>query len=920
MPRIASKPKSEESSELHELISSTTRWTIRRKLILIITGVSSIGVLLVGTMLAAFHLVSYHRHIGSNMLTQASIVANNCKSAVAFRESADAQEVLRSLRAEPAIVEAFVYDKDGVVFSAYSRVGVPKPWDAPEPQDEGFRFGADRIMVFQRVTLGADTIGSVCLSYDMDSLYGFMVQSVLWLILLVLLTMLGSGFLASRLQRVISGPIVQLAKTARSVTETRNYSVRAIKVRDDELGQLANVFNEMLGEIQTRDKALRFTQFSVDHSGDAAFWMDRDGRFVYINRAACSSLGYTEEELLDLSVFDVDPDFQPGQWEKHWQELGEQKTMIFESRHLTCDGSVIPVEITANMVDFEGRLYNCAFARNISERHRAREALRQSEERFRGIFENAVMGIYRTTKNGRITMANPALARMLGYDSPDELMMRNLEIEGFAENSSRANFTNRLERHNRIVGHESAWERKDGSTLHVSESARVALDDEGEVLYYDGTVEDITDRKQAEEELRTRERFLACLSDVSQHLMSTEDPFKALPQVLHALGITAEISRTYIFQNEIIDEDQLACTLIEEWCCPPLQSRTGNGRFRKLPYYANGLGRWAEVLGSGDLISGAMSSFPDDEQQRLSGHGIKSLLLIPLFVEGNWFGYIGFDDCEKVREWMAVEIDLLQVAAAELSASIENYHLFMRLTEHTRTLEERVETRTSELSNVNRELEAFSYSVSHDLRAPLRSIDGFSQALIEDYGETVDERAHDYLTRIRAAAQRMGHLIEDLLRLSRLSRKEMSPQLVNLSEISRDVVANLNDQHPMRTVEVIIAEGLETEADPNLLRIVLENLIGNAWKFTAERENARIVIGSQNSSSGVFFVRDNGAGFDMNYSNKLFGAFQRLHAAHEFEGTGIGLATVQRIIHRHGGKVWAEGQVDQGATFFFTFG
>ena len=226
-----------------------------------------------------------------------------------------------------------------------------------------------------------------------------------------------------------------------------------------------------------------------------------------------------------------------------------------------------------------------------------------------------------------------------------------------------------------------------------------------------------------------------------------------------------------------------------------------------------------------------------------------------------------------------------------------------------------------ELIAANNELEAFSYSVSHDLRAPLRSIDGFSLALLEDYEEKLDEEGKDSLHRVRAATQRMGVLIDDLLNLSRVTRAEIKLQSVDLSAIGHSIAAELRDAQPQRRMEFCIQEGLQAYADPNLMRIALENLLGNAWKFTSKRDSARIEFGQTNSNGNlVYFIRDDGAGFDRAYADRLFGAFQRLHDKTDFPGTGVGLATVQRIIHRHGGRIWAESAVQKGATFFFTLG
>jgi len=234
-------------------------------------------------------------------------------------------------------------------------------------------------------------------------------------------------------------------------------------------------------------------------------------------------------------------------------------------------------------------------------------------------------------------------------------------------------------------------------------------------------------------------------------------------------------------------------------------------------------------------------------------------------------------------------------------------------------LEQRVVRRTAQLEAANNELEAFSYSVSHDLRAPLRTIDGFSQALQEDVAGSLDETNRDHLQRIRQATQRMDRLIDDLLTLSRVARSDMRRETVDLSELARSIAAELRNSEAERNVEFAIADDVAAEGDPALLRVALSNLIGNAWKFTSRQPTAHIEFSAaEHDGAREYFVRDNGAGFDMAHAGKLFGAFQRLHTASEFPGTGIGLATVQRIVHRHGGQVRAEGEMGQGATFYFT--
>jgi len=261
---------------------------------------------------------------------------------------------------------------------------------------------------------------------------------------------------------------------------------------------------------------------------------------------------------------------------------------------------------------------------------------------------------------------------------------------------------------------------------------------------------------------------------------------------------------------------------------------------------------------------------------------------------------------------------------AEQKGELQRYaaDLERRVEERTHELQERNESlrrNAAELLAANTELDAFAYSVSHDLRAPLRSIDGFSQILLEDYSEKLDEAGRESLQRVRAASQRMGTLIDDLLKLARVTRAEIRTEDVDLSGMAREIVADLQRTTPERQVEFEIAPGLKARGDTRLLRVALDNLLRNSWKYTAKQPAPRVEFRSADANGGrTFMVRDNGAGFDMKYADKLFGVFQRLHSAADFEGTGIGLATVRRIINRHGGRIWAEGAVDRGATFYFT--
>jgi signal transduction histidine kinase len=279
-------------------------------------------------------------------------------------------------------------------------------------------------------------------------------------------------------------------------------------------------------------------------------------------------------------------------------------------------------------------------------------------------------------------------------------------------------------------------------------------------------------------------------------------------------------------------------------------------------------------------------------------------------------------------------ISRLEQATREVASGNWNYQLdiagndevgemsrnFNAMTGALRSSFAQIERSNQELAALNKEIEAFSYSVSHDLRAPLRSMDGFSLALLEDCGDALNEEGRDYLRRIRAASQRMGRLIDELLGLSRVTRTELTVRQVDLSAMARDIATSLSQQHPQRTVTWEIDEGLVVDADKSLMQIAMQNLMENAWKFTGKTPNPTIRVGrALKNGHWACFVADNGVGFDMTYADRLFGAFQRLHHETEFAGTGIGLAIVHRIIRRHEGRIWAEAAPGQGATFFFSF-
>lgn len=311
----------------------------------------------------------------------------------------------------------------------------------------------------------------------------------------------------------------------------------------------------------------------------------------------------------------------------------------------------------------------------------------------------------------------------------------------------------------------------------------------------------------------------------------------------------------------------------------------------------------------------------DPKERNVWENNARNILLVPLFGKKHFLGGIACMNKEYGVEFTKRDLDLLTLFANQAAIAVENAILYDELNELNNNLEKRVERRTLELKQINKEMEMFSYSVSHDLRAPLRSVLGFSEAILEDYAAELKPEIQDYLGRIHHSAEQMQQLIEALLKLARLRRNPINKEYIDLTKLAAEVIEESKAQQPEARFSLALQENVTALGDMHMLRIVLKNLFGNAIKFSQHSAAPQIEFGTyQKNDEQVYYIRDNGVGFDMANADRLFGAFQRLHSQDEFEGTGIGLATVAQIIHRHEGSIWAESQPNQGATFYFTLG
>jgi PAS domain S-box-containing protein len=527
----------------------------------------------------------------------------------------------------------------------------------------------------------------------------------------------------------------------------------------------------------------------------------------------------------------------------------------------TKSGDIRTMLVSCDYIQIDNRLCIIMVSADITEYKQTQKALTQTEQRLARVFRLTPHIIMLTNlENGLVTDVNDNFYQVLGFTHDETVGHTTTELGIWGNVKDRQKMLTKLKEKGRVINEEFIFHKKSGEPMMGLFSAE-SFDINGTPSLV-AAITDITERRQMEQALReSEEKFSGA--------------FHAIPEAISISrikdGVFIDVNEGFWRGKTFTREDAIGHTALDLnlWHATDERERMIE-RIQK----------------NGPIIS--------EEHSHITKAGRKETSLFSADIIR-----IGGEPClltisneiterKKMEEALQQALTDLQLSAAQLKAT-------------------------------NKELENFSYSVSHDLRAPLRSIDGFSQALLEDYAPKLDETARDYLNRMRNASQKMGDLIDGLLKLSRLTRYEMHFETVDLSAMAQEIGIRLQETFPERKAELIIAPGLKVIGDTQMLRAMMENLLGNAWKFTQKVPAARIEFGSTgNGDQRTFFIKDNGAGFDMAYQDKLFGAFQRLHSLEDFPGTGIGLATVQRIINRHAGNIWAEGAVGRGAAFYFT--
>jgi PAS domain S-box-containing protein len=548
---------------------------------------------------------------------------------------------------------------------------------------------------------------------------------------------------------------------------------------------------------------------------------------------------------------------------------------------------------------------------DITDRKHAEAALRKSQENLHRAQEVAHLGSWHLDLIGNTVTGSDEAYRIFGLPSstpltyPRFLALVHPEDRRSVDDAWRAALAGgRLSLEYRIVAA--------GEVRWISGKAEIERDADGTPLRGIGTIQDVTQRKALDDALRVHLQQLEALRTVSTEII----------RELHLPPLLDLIMRKSL---ELVGGTGGTIYLWEE-----------RGQVLTPHVWIGHSGPWARdgQVRIGEGLVGLVAerregsivndyrNWPQARPFILQQTTVTAVIAEPLLCHGRLLGVVALDDQGRGRGFTDQDGRLLRLFAAQAAVAVENAQLYAQARQHAEELEQKVEERTRDLQAAYADLDAFSSAVSHDLHSPLITIDGFSRLLLNRYQTVLDPQGQEFLQRMQVATDHMMERIDALLALARVSHHALARAPVNLSALARAVAGDLRQRDPDRPAEICIQDDLVVHGDTQLLRAIMENLLGNAWKFTAHRRPARIEVGRSATSAGeaVYFVRDNGAGFDMAYTDKLFGPFQRLHNAREFPGTGIGLATVKRIVQRHRGRVWAEGMVDDGATFFFTLG
>jgi PAS domain S-box-containing protein len=691
------------------------------------------------------------------------------------------------------------------------------------------------------------------------------------IVVLTVLALAACGLAAWLLAGLLVGPVERLTRHVGVLRSRPEAAAHRLPARKDEIGELGQAFSGLLAELREREKSLRTSEekFAKAFQSNPDFVMISrvaDGRIVEVNRGVEQLIGFAASEVVGRTTADLGLWADPAQRKNMVQRLAaEGEVRDLEARFRTKAGDIREVLISATTLDLDGEPHIIGTARDITELKRAQQALRRSEERFaKAFYANPDYATVSRLEDGKFVAVNRGFERLTGWTAQEVLGRTALEIGLWAEPAERDELVRQLQEKGEWQGFKAHFRKKSGEVILIEGSC--VLTEIGGEQQIIGVARDITEVQRAEDARRQSEEKFA--------------------KVFHA-------SPDWIMVVRL--EDGLILDANEGF-----ERLSGYRREEAIGHTTTELGLWAHPEGRDRFVAelqahGSVSGY--EVEIRTKSGELRDMQTSSVAID------IGGTPCQ-----ISIIRDVTDQRRAEEEIRTLNVEL-----------EHRVKERTAELEAALRELETFSYSVSHDLRSPLRAIAGYAKVIEEDHGQQIGSEGRAQLDRIIRNAIRMGEIIDDLLDFARIGRTELKRVPVDMTHLAREVLAELPEASSGRPLDVRIGAMPAALADRSLIRQVWQNLLGNALKYTRQRAPAVIEVGGRiEAGEAHYFVRDNGAGFDMAFANKLFHVFQRLHRDTSFEGTGVGLAIVARIVQRHGGRVWAEGEPERGATFHFS--
>lgn len=844
--------------------------SIKQKVMAVAMSTSIIALALTVTAFLIYDLVTFRAAQVHNLSIIASITADNSTASLTFKTEKEARETLSSLKAEIHVDAAAIYDEQGNLFVRYPETAPITDFPL-KPGRIGHHFEPGHVVFFVPVSEANNRLGTLYLKSDLRSVYGRL-RLYIGIALLVMVGAVTVALaIANSLQQRITDPILSLAETARVISEERDYSVRARKVSGDELGLLTDAFNQMLRRIEDQTLALgqseKQLRLALEASSTGTWdWNIATGKMFWdeYNQRLFSLRPGEFGETLDSFLALVHPDNRPEVQQKLSEALKNRSEFNIEFRlsaNTTADRTLAARGRAQYSEGGEPLRMNGIMA-DITLRKQA-EAVRAFVAAIVESSDDAIVG---KDLAANVLSWNAGAERMFGYTA-DEMIGQPISKILSPDRPGEETSILDLVREGAIKHMETVRIRKDGKPIDVSLTVSPIRNEQHQIIGLSSVARDITARKLAAAELE------------------------------HQAGILRE-------QAQMLD---LANVLARDLNDHIILWNTGSEK----------LYGWTRSEAMGKVTYQLLATQFKEPLEKIR---------TDLFANGHWEGEMVHrrkdgQHITVMSQWVLYRDEKgAAVAILEVNNDVtERKKAEEQILQMNAELEQRVQVRTSELTAANRELEAFTYSVAHDLRAPLRHIDAFSKILHDDFSKSLPPEANRFLENIRNGSRNMSRLVDDLLNLARVGRQELKRQPTALKDLVEEVKTELARESEGRTIEWKINSLPVVECDAGLMKQVFANLLSNAVKYTRPRQVAVIEIGNEQvNGHNAIFVRDNGVGFNMRYADKLFGVFQRLHRAEDFEGTGVGLATVERIVRKHGGNIWANAELDRGATFYFT--